>query len=165
MSAVRICSVPLLYSVAYGSGRPPKPRIDIGFDSLTECNLFPFSSAVEQRAVNSKVVGSNPARGANTFGKVGTSTAVANVGLGVGSNPTMKYLNLVASAHGGDLKISNNPNHGVWPSWLRHLADNEEIGGSNPPSPTIWGKSTSGCASGRRHEVWVRVPNTPQNME
>jgi len=24
----------------------------------------------------------------------------------------------------------------VWPRWLRHLADNEEIGGSNPPSPT-----------------------------
>ena len=56
------------------------------------CAIFPFSSAVEQRAVNSKVVGSNPARGANTFGKVGTSTTVANVGLGVGSNPTMKCL-------------------------------------------------------------------------
>ena len=52
--------------------------------------------------------GSNPFRRAITFGKVGTSTAVANVGLGVGSNPTMKYLNPAASAHGGDLKISNN---------------------------------------------------------
>ena len=92
-----VLTVSIMVSKTTGKGSNPFRRA-----------IFPFSSAVEQRAVNSKVVGSNPARGAITFGKVGTGTTSANVRLGVGSNPTIKYLNPVASAHGGDLKISNN---------------------------------------------------------
>jgi hypothetical protein len=51
-----------------------------------------LAQLVERRPEEPSVTGSNPVETTNTSGKVGTSTAVANVRLGVGSNPTMKYL-------------------------------------------------------------------------
>jgi len=62
-----------------------------------------------------------------------------------GSNPVVNHIfshsSVVEQTAVNRKVLGSNPNErakyfGIWPSWLRHLADIEEIKGSNPFIPT-----------------------------